>query len=134
MQHHLLQDKVHLQDTKAKRSPNQLHLNLSLSLKKTVILNKLRGTMKCKRICALPMQSNFKKAQTNLQTTTIERSSNTRTRLKYITPRHGIWHYARMSESKAAEQADWLEDTDEEIDDQELKPIQLQGNDSGGLT
>ncbi|GJU68474.1 hypothetical protein Tco_1254733 [Tanacetum coccineum] len=29
MQHHLLQDLVHLTDTKAKRSPNQLHLNLS---------------------------------------------------------------------------------------------------------
>ncbi|GJR39318.1 copia protein [Tanacetum coccineum] len=35
MQHHLLQDLVHLPDTKAKRSPNQLHLNLSQCLKKT---------------------------------------------------------------------------------------------------
>ncbi|GJZ22967.1 hypothetical protein Tco_0560006 [Tanacetum coccineum] len=46
MQHHLPQDQVHLPDTKAKRSPNQLHLNLEVGLQflmKTVDPNKLRG-------------------------------------------------------------------------------------------
>ncbi|GJX62216.1 hypothetical protein Tco_0295116 [Tanacetum coccineum] len=69
---------------KGKEIVNQLHLNLSLSLKKTVILNKLRGTRKCKRIWH-SLQS-ISRSSTNLPTTTFELLQTPRTRLDDTAP------------------------------------------------
>nr|GEX52579.1 hypothetical protein [Tanacetum cinerariifolium] len=63
-------DLTQLPDTKAKRQPNQLHHHLSQLLKRTAILNKLRGIRICRRIW-LSLQSTSKRS-INLPTTTLE--------------------------------------------------------------
>ncbi|GJS04216.1 gag-pol polyprotein [Tanacetum coccineum] len=50
IQHHLPQDQVHLPDTKAKRSPNQLHLNPSQCLIEDSDPEQARRDKICKRI------------------------------------------------------------------------------------
>ncbi|GKB06284.1 hypothetical protein Tco_0834517 [Tanacetum coccineum] len=107
MQHHLLQDLVHLPDTKAKRSPNQLHLNLSQYLKKTVILNKLKGIRTCKRIWHSLQRSKRVKDYT------------------YNKEKMMMCKQAEQGVPLQAEQADWLANTDEEIDKRNWKHITI---------
>ncbi|GJY19285.1 integrase, catalytic region, zinc finger, CCHC-type containing protein [Tanacetum coccineum] len=178
-------DQLQLPDKKAKRSPNQLLLNLSQFLRKTVIQNKLGGIRICKRTWHSLLLEYFKKlykpTNNNLRT-----SSNSTNKTEDTTPRYnndnqsrqfgnqrtvtvagaretvgspvvqktgiqcfnckGFGHYARECRKPKrvkdyayhkekmmmckqaeqgvplqAEQADWLEDTDEEIDEQELE-------------
>ncbi|GJW30982.1 hypothetical protein Tco_0047857 [Tanacetum coccineum] len=176
MQYHLPQDQVHLPDTKAQRSPNQLHLNLSQFLRKTVILNKLKDNdmqknlaTPCKDFTKLykPYQqqpSNFFKTRNKTKDTTpsynndnpVKQFGNQRTMTvvgaretvgsqvvqqneiqcfnskgfgspKWV--KYYMYHKEKMMMCKQAEQcvplqaeqADWLEDTDEEIDEHELE-------------
>ncbi|GKC52353.1 hypothetical protein Tco_1075098, partial [Tanacetum coccineum] len=86
IQHHLPQDQVDLPDTKAKRSSNQLHLNLSQYLKKTVILNNLRGIKDMQKNLALLakyFKRLYKPTNNNLRTTL-----NSRNKTEDTTPRY----------------------------------------------
>ncbi|GJU09284.1 hypothetical protein Tco_1131680 [Tanacetum coccineum] len=94
MQHHLPKDQVHLPDTKAKRSPNQLHLHLSSSSEEDSVLNKLRGIKKCKKNLAL-LAKYFKKlykpTNNNLRT-----SSNSKNKTEDTTPRYNNDNQSRQ--------------------------------------
>ncbi|GKD72913.1 hypothetical protein Tco_1331195, partial [Tanacetum coccineum] len=147
-------DQVRLPDTKVKRSPNQLLLNLSPFLRKTEIQNKLGGRDKDMQknlaLLAKYFKKMYKPTNNNLRT-----SSNSRNKTEDTTPMYnndnqsgqfgnqrtmtvvGAWETVGssvvqqngiqcfnckgMQEAKASEQADWLADTDEEIDEQELE-------------
>nr|GEX10359.1 hypothetical protein [Tanacetum cinerariifolium] len=130
-QNHLSpQDQMLLPDIKAKRSPNQLHLHMSHDLMKTVILNKLRKTKKCRRIWLLFFKKLYKHTNNKLRT-----SSDSRNKIVDNLPwkpkrvKDYSYHKEKMLLCKQAkkgvplqaEQVDWLEDTDEEIDEQELE-------------
>ncbi|GKB87907.1 hypothetical protein Tco_0960179 [Tanacetum coccineum] len=83
----------------------------------------------------LALLAKYFKSSTNLPTTTFETSSNSRNKTEDTTPRYNNDNQSgqfgnqrtmtvagtRETEAKASEQADWLVDTDEEIDEQELE-------------
>ncbi|GJY11015.1 hypothetical protein Tco_0379200 [Tanacetum coccineum] len=97
------QTQVHLPDTKQRDRQTSYPSQSESVPRKTVILNKLRGIKECKRIWH--SLRSISKGSTNLPTTIFEHLQTPGIRLK-------IPHQ---------EQADWLEDTDEEIDEQELE-------------
>ncbi|GJX03731.1 hypothetical protein Tco_0189647 [Tanacetum coccineum] len=140
MQHHLLQDQVHLPDTKAKRSPNQLHLNLeSVSDEDSDPEQAQRDKEMQKNLALLAkyFKKLYKPTNNNLRTSSNSRNktedttpSNTPRTLIPLRPNLGVLHYVyhkeKMMMYKQAKQgvplqADWLKDTDEEIDEQELE-------------
>ncbi|GJV35761.1 hypothetical protein Tco_1408238 [Tanacetum coccineum] len=98
------------QHTAKRIRPNQVTPHLS-HVRRNMILNKLRGIRICKRIWH-SLQS-ISKGSTNLPTTTFELLQTPGTGLK-------IPHQAKGVPLQA-EQANWLADTDEEIDEQELE-------------
>ncbi|GKA31113.1 retrovirus-related pol polyprotein from transposon TNT 1-94 [Tanacetum coccineum] len=81
----LLKTSASLPIHKAKRSPNQLHLNLSKFLRKTLILNKLRGKDMQKNWHSFKVIS---RSSTNLPTTNLQTSSNSRNKTEDTTPRY----------------------------------------------
>ncbi|GJW83011.1 hypothetical protein Tco_0156156 [Tanacetum coccineum] len=147
MHHHtcnlLPHDQVRLPDTKAKRSPNQLLLNLSPFLRKTCDPEQARRDKDMKKNLAL-LAKYFKEltmtvagARETVGSPVVQQNGIQCFNCK------GFGHYAgKQSQSGyththkekmmmckqaeqgvplQAEQADWLEDTDEEIDEQELE-------------
>ncbi|GJS32422.1 hypothetical protein Tco_0530804 [Tanacetum coccineum] len=127
----LLHDQVRLPDTKAKRSPNQLLLHLSPFLRKTVIQKQLgrdKDMQKNLALLAKYFKKLYKPTNNNLRT-----SSNSKNKTEDTTPRYHndnqsgqfgnqrTMTVAGARETVGTEQADWLEDTDEEIDEQELE-------------
>ncbi|GJR42173.1 hypothetical protein Tco_1310276 [Tanacetum coccineum] len=114
-----------------KEVANQLHLNPESVSKKTEILNKLRVTRKCKKNLAL-LAKYFKKLY-KLPTTTSnfiqlqEQTEDTTPSSSHLLQQtgiqcfllQGIWALCKVF--SASLKGYWLEDTDEEIDEQEYE-------------
>ncbi|GJW45637.1 hypothetical protein Tco_0497166 [Tanacetum coccineum] len=139
MQHHLLQDLCIYQTQKGKEiaKTNYTHQYELVSEKGTVILNKLRvGHAKNLALLAKYFKKLYKPTNNNLRT-----SSNSKNKTEDTEPRYNNEHQSRQFGNQRtmtvcwdwesvgteqgvplqAEQADWLEDTYEEIDEQELE-------------
>ncbi|GJR31276.1 hypothetical protein Tco_1107508 [Tanacetum coccineum] len=125
-------EQVRLPDTKAKRSPNQLLQSESVSEEDSDPEQARRDKDMQKNLALLAkyFKKLYKPTNNNLRT-----SSNSKNKTEDTTPRKPkrvkdyAYHKEKMMMCKQAEQgvplqaeqADWLEDTDEEIDEQELE-------------
>ncbi|GJT12227.1 hypothetical protein Tco_0859269 [Tanacetum coccineum] len=132
---------MQLQDTKAKRDSIPITPPSESAYEKTVILNKLRRIIDMQKNLAL-IAKYFKKLPT--YNNNLQNFSNTRNKNVDTTPRNfghyamgmpkpivkdSTYHKEKMLLCKQAEkgvqlqaeQSDWLADTDEEIDEQELE-------------
>ncbi|GJT64881.1 hypothetical protein Tco_1016361 [Tanacetum coccineum] len=121
MHHHtcnlLPHDQVRLPDTKAKRSPNQLLLNLKSVSEEDSDPKQARGIRICKRLALLANQDSFGKSKDDDQFAGARETVGSP-----VVQQNGIHaNKAEQGVPLQAEQADWLEDTDEEIDEQELE-------------